>query len=114
PSRRDDENIRTSRVRGELTRAAVTHRHRRVDPGLYHQRGHRFAHDVAATDDDTVCAGRAHVVRLQHVQHTRWRAWREAVALPDEELPHVHGMEAVDVFVRADTAHDRIGVDLLG
>ena len=96
---------------GEVARAGVADRHRRV--AVQEEQRGRLADDVAAADHDRVRALELDAVLVEQREHAE-RCSRHVRRRAGEQQPGVDGMEAVDVLDRIDGADDAPLVDLAG
>ena len=72
-----------------------------------------LSHDIGAAHDDAVLPRRVDPVLLQHPHDARRGAGLEA-SLPDHQLPHVEGVEAVHILVRPDGQQNGLLVQVSG
>ena len=97
--------------RGEVVRARVADRHRRVLGKEEHR--HRLADDLAPPDHDRLVALQLDPVLLEHHHHARGRR-RHEERLAEVETARVEDVEAVDVLGRVDRAQHRRLVHVRG
>ena len=76
------------------------------------QRCHRFAHDVASADDNTVLSCDVDAVFLKHCNDSARSCWCKAL-VPDAQKSNVDRMEAVHILFRQNRAQNRLFVNLL-
>src|SRR5436190_22205394 len=84
-------------------------------PGLLNKnRSHRFANNIAATQDDNFGAGQRHVTANEQFVNAGGSAGDEACRIAEEQLAHVVGMKAIDVFVGVDRGINLGRIDVVG
>ena len=98
PADGGDDDVRPPDLRGEVGRARVADRDRRVR--LEQQHRGRAADDLAAADHDGVLARRVDVVGGQEL-HAARRRRGDVERRAEIEVPRVHGVKAVDVLAGA-------------
>ena len=94
---------------GEVARFRMANRDGGV--GVHEEKGHGLADDVAAAEDDGVCAFDGNVVAAKDFHAAGGSAGDQAGA-PADEAAEIHGMEAVHVFEGIDGFEDALGVHL--
>src|SRR5882762_9832076 len=90
-----DDDIRPANDAGEVASFGMADGHRGIC--MHQQKRHRFANDIAAAEDDGVCALDLNIVAAQDFHAAGGRAGDEARAAADEATK-AYGMEAVNVF----------------
>ena len=68
---------------------------------LHQQKRHRFAHDVAASADDHICAGWVVAVPHQNLLDSKGCAGHE-IGPPLDQFAHVDRVQPVNILVRVD------------
>jgi len=106
-----DDDIGASDDVGEVTCFRVADGDRGV--GMHKEERHGLADDVAASEDDGVCAFGLNIVAAQDFHATGGRAGDESRASADQAT-EADGMKAVNVFCGIDGFENALGVDLSG
>ena len=81
--------------------------------GMHQEERHGLADDVAAAEHDGVGAFDGNLVAAKNF-HTTGGSARDESGTIGDEFAEIHGMKAVDVFVRRDSFEDTLGIDLMG
>ncbi len=106
-----NENVGATNNFGKIARFRMTDGDGSV--GVHQQKGHGLADDVTATEHDGVGAFDRDLIAAKNLHAAGGGAGDESGAIGDE-LAEIHGMEAVNVFVRRDRFENALGIDLRG
>src|SRR5712672_499879 len=104
-----DDDIRPADEAGEIASFGMAD----GDGGVcvHKQQGHRFTNDIAAAEDNGVCALDLNIVAAQNLHAAGGRAGNEAGTAADQPAK-VHRMEAVHIFCGINGFENSFGVDL--
>lgn len=108
-----DDDVGLTALFFQRGRAGVANRDRGVAIALlHHQRGHRLADDVAASENDTLLARSLDIVTVQK-GHDAQRSGRDEARQSDVHATDVDGVETVHVLAVVDSHDDLLLVDML-
>ncbi len=80
---------------------------------LHHELGHRFAHNVRATQNDALLTAGLDVVAFQQRNDAQRRS-RDEARQANSHTTHIDGMETVYILAIVDSFDDLLFVDMLG
>jgi hypothetical protein len=106
-----DDDIGAAEDIGKVARFGMTNGDGGV--GVHEEKGHGFADNIAAAEDDGVGAFDLDFVAAQNF-HAAGRSASDQAGTSADETAEIDGMEAIDVFGRIDCFENTLGIDLRG
>lgn len=84
----------------QIARLGVTHRHRRITP--LEQLSRRSAHNLAASQNNSMSSGNFHTRATDQFEAAPWSAWQESTQISGGQATLIQRMQTIHILGRRD------------